>query len=476
MFDVDKKIGSGYFGDVFKVRSRSDRRYYAIKISRESFKGKSDRDRKLQEVAKHEQLPKHPNLVEFFMAWEEKQRLYIQIELCDCSLADFMEKYHDVPERLIWSFLTDCLMAVQHLHSNELIHLDIKPENIFLSHGICKLGDFGLVFDLSRSDGSDASEGDPKYMAKELMQGTFTKAADIFSLGITFLEMSCDIELPSGGPGFHDLRSGNIAFLELGPHLSDDFKEVISSMMHPDPSERPTADQLLSQSVIKTVAKKRILNITFVEVAKKLRNFFLIILHFLSLILFFDYFQNAMYSSDDDDKVEVTPQHPFDYDIDHLDFDQTFSDDEDDLRPLTYTVESPFVSLNNHSTPHSPDRTFCRSQLLKQSVSNGQRDTRSPDSPTIGRSPVKRRVCFDTIQPSPSSILTASRLRSLNEFSDSDDDRDEDNTSFSEYRMGPKNLLTVSKLFVNIVLNEFTDVLLLQVFDQLTDEEGATDS
>lgn len=66
------------------VRCKSDRMLYAVKRNLHKFKGKSDRDRKLQEVAKHEQLPKHANLVEFRKSWEEKQRLYIQLELCDC--------------------------------------------------------------------------------------------------------------------------------------------------------------------------------------------------------------------------------------------------------------------------------------------------------------------------------------------------------------------------------------------------------
>lgn len=451
MFDIERKIGSGYFGDVFKVRSRVDRRYYAVKKSREAFKGKSDRDRKLQEVAKHEQLPKHPNLVEFFKAWEEKQRLYIQIELCDSSLADFMDKYHDIPESMIWSFFTDCLMALQHLHSHDLIHLDIKPENIFLSHGICKLGDFGLVVDLSRPElVSDATEGDPKYMAKELMQGKFTTAADIFSLGITFLELSCDIELPSGGEGFHALRSGDITFTEFGSHLSDDFKQMIRSMMHPDPSSRPSASSLLSHPVVRKVAKKRILKITFVEVAKKLRNFFLIILHFLSFIFFVDFIQNAMSSSDDDagEGIQGTPAGSCPYDIPQIDLDQSFSDDEDvGLKPLTSSFESSFKSMHDRSDLHFPDRTFNRSQyLLKKSLQSTIRCSVT-GSPTTESSPMKRRT---ELNHSSTSFLVDDEIRGssvrfdrrLQEFSDSEDEQM--NSSFSEHSIGPKNLLTVS--------------------------------
>lgn len=81
-FRVCEKLGEGSFGKVYRVCSREDDRMYAVKESRECFRGKSDRKLKLAEVEKHERLPHHPNCVKFHKAWEERQRLYIQIELC----------------------------------------------------------------------------------------------------------------------------------------------------------------------------------------------------------------------------------------------------------------------------------------------------------------------------------------------------------------------------------------------------------
>lgn len=110
-----------------------------------------DRKRKLEEVAKHEQLPKHPNCVRFVKAWEERQHLYIQTELCESSLQQVADSQHRVAENLIWNYLVDLLMAVKHLHDHELVHMDIKPENILISqHNTCKIGDFGLVLDLEK--------------------------------------------------------------------------------------------------------------------------------------------------------------------------------------------------------------------------------------------------------------------------------------------------------------------------------------
>ena len=63
----------------------------------------------------------------------------------------YAEQHHDIPEQVIWQFLVDLLLAVQHLHRRHLVHMDIKPDNIFISFdGVCKLGDFGLIIDLNK--------------------------------------------------------------------------------------------------------------------------------------------------------------------------------------------------------------------------------------------------------------------------------------------------------------------------------------
>ncbi|KAK3103230.1 hypothetical protein FSP39_017607 [Pinctada imbricata] len=257
-FQVISRIGAGSFGEVFKVKSKEDGKLYAVKKSRDRFRGESDRKRRFEEVAKHETLPHHQNCVKFYRAWEERQYLYIQTELCRMSLSDYTEKYHDLPESTIANFLVDLLMALKHLHDHNLVHMDIKPDNIFTSYDdICKLGDFGLVLDLSKgTDLSEAQEGDPKYLAPELMDGKFGKPADIFSLGMTILELASDLDLPRGGEGWHLLRSGQLPeeFLRC---RSFDMKYVIHQMLDRDATSRPTVDQVLAFPYVRKVWKRR---------------------------------------------------------------------------------------------------------------------------------------------------------------------------------------------------------------------------
>jgi len=251
-FIVEGNLGCGSFGKVYKVKSKEDGKYYAVKKSREKFKGHSDRVRKLEEVAKHEELPDHRNFVKFYRAWEERQRLYIQIELCQMSLSTYAEKHHNIPEEVIWQFLIDLLQAVKHLHDRSLVHMDIKPDNIFISFdGYCKLGDFGLVVDLNE-DLKEVQEGDPKYLAPEVLQNSnnISCAADIFSLGMTILELATDLDLPRGGDPWHQLRNGQIP-AHLLESLSDDLIQIIRRMIEPDHLKRATVNELLDTPKIK---------------------------------------------------------------------------------------------------------------------------------------------------------------------------------------------------------------------------------
>ncbi|XP_041365931.1 membrane-associated tyrosine- and threonine-specific cdc2-inhibitory kinase-like isoform X2 [Gigantopelta aegis] len=285
-FEVISKLGAGSFGEVFKVRSREDGQLYAVKKSQERFRGESDRRRKLEEVAKNEILPRHPNCVRLYKAWEERQHLYIQTELCQSCLCDLAYSYHDFSESTLWNYLVDLLMAVKHLHDHNLVHMDIKPDNIFVSiDGVCKLGDFGLVLDLSKSsDLSEAQEGDPKYLAPELMQGKFGKPADIFSLGMTILELASDLDLPRGGEGWHILRRGQIPE-EFLRKKSFDLKYVIQQMMDPDPRSRPTVDQLMAFPCVRKVWKRRVREYMIKNAISQVRSTLWSIVHFITLIL-----------------------------------------------------------------------------------------------------------------------------------------------------------------------------------------------
>ncbi|CAG5116235.1 unnamed protein product [Candidula unifasciata] len=258
LFEDVTPIGQGSFGEVFSCKSKDDGKYYAVKKSRQPFKGQFDRKCKMEEVAKHQLLPIHPNCIRFYRAWEERGHLYIQTELCKFSLQEYCHTNQNISEVIIWNYMVDLLLALKHLHDHNLVHMDIKPENAFISHdGICKLGDFGLVIDLTKKrDVNDAIEGDPKYLAPELLEGKFGKHADIFSLGMFMLEMASDLDLPRSGDNWHYLRNGSLPeqFLQGRPA---NMKAVIEQMLDLDYERRPTVDQILALPCLRDVLKNR---------------------------------------------------------------------------------------------------------------------------------------------------------------------------------------------------------------------------
>lgn len=225
------------------------------------------------------------HIVRYHQAWfEDDGTLYIQTELCSSTLRDEMDRMHnkpsvinntltpktnldviDAPRR--FKCLREVLLALQLVHSKNMVHLDIKPDNIFVQNGLYKLGDFGLA---GISTSMDVEEGDSRYMSKDILdegQRDLTKVCchlsvfcpnamslivsnigflfipqcDIFSLGATMYELCLGRTLPSCGEGWHDIRNG-----KLIPFWPPGLYSMIRKMMDPDPAKRPSASELLS--------------------------------------------------------------------------------------------------------------------------------------------------------------------------------------------------------------------------------------
>ena len=262
-FDFLEKIGQGSFSNVFKGLWKKDRTWYAIKILKKPLQGESQRQKLIQELKIVKNL-NHPHLVSYIFCWEQKQIVHLQTEFCENgSLSHFMtcwqknhknsSKYFD--ECLLWKFLTDITLGIQHIHDNGFIHHDIKPGNIFVdSNDNLKIGDFGLA---STENMDETIEGDSRYLAPEVLDDVVTKSADIFSLGATLFELACLIEMPSGDDSWDILRSGNISKLSQFPPYSFEFKQIIEAMMNPRYDRRPTANDILNHPRIASIIESR---------------------------------------------------------------------------------------------------------------------------------------------------------------------------------------------------------------------------
>ena len=203
-FDVIGQLGDGSFGTVYKCLSRLDGCMYAIKAAKRKAKGVADRDRMLKEVYALAALSDQADtaafhIVRYHQAWMDENRLYIQTELCSSTLQAELENKREGGSIIIntkrrYKLLREILLALEFIHRNGMVHLDIKvrpeclslfvvcslslthytvvsgkPENIFIKNDQFKLGDFGLVSKVTND--SDVEEGDSRYMSKELLSG-----------------------------------------------------------------------------------------------------------------------------------------------------------------------------------------------------------------------------------------------------------------------------------------------------------------
>ncbi|NXO61026.1 E2AK2 kinase, partial [Aramus guarauna] len=192
-------IGAGGFGNVFKATEKIDKRICAIK--RVQFT-----DNVMREVEGLARLD-HENIVRYYCSWKGLDRisfpdssqkpevilcLFIQMELCEQgSLENWIEKnrldqkYNQMAEN---KFL-QILEGVKYIHSKELIHRDLKPQNIFIScQDKIKIGDFGLVTSVTYETLTE-NRGTKSYMAPEQFGDKYGKEVDIYALGLIWFEI-----------------------------------------------------------------------------------------------------------------------------------------------------------------------------------------------------------------------------------------------------------------------------------------------
>ncbi|EPB69525.1 kinase domain protein [Ancylostoma ceylanicum] len=201
-------LGRGLFGEALEVECLETGNHYAVKRALRTFESAGARQQKLREATNHEAIPPHANIVRFEKAWEERGRLYIQTELCGANLADYRSEFGILTEAELWKVLHDMVQALHHMHSTGMLHMDVKPSNIFIANdSTCKLGDFGLAFDINKASRDAAEEGDKYYMAPEILNDAPTSAADMYSLGVSMLELATDVNLREHS---HRIRNGEL--------------------------------------------------------------------------------------------------------------------------------------------------------------------------------------------------------------------------------------------------------------------------
>lgn len=193
---VQRTLGRGSFGTVYKVLRQADSERYALKTIDTKSMSHRGRQAAVNEISLLASV-NNSYVLQFFEAFVHGELLCIVTEFAPCGdlakrLAQLQLSETLLPESVVWSYFIQLCLGLNALHSVNIVHRDLKPANVLLiSNHHLKIGDLGISKVLTASDGTAKTQcGTPAYFSPELWRRQpYNCKTDVWSLGVLLYEM-----------------------------------------------------------------------------------------------------------------------------------------------------------------------------------------------------------------------------------------------------------------------------------------------
>ena len=269
-FELIKLLGKGNFGKVFLGKKNDDNCHYAIKVLKKSTIKQTNQI--FHTMTEREILERidNPFIVKLRFAFQTREKLYLVTDFIQGGELYFhLHQEKNFSEDKTKFYVTEIILALEHLHKNKIIYRDLKPENILIAKdGHIKLTDFGLSKFMYNLETSRAFTicGTPEYLAPEILESNgYNKAVDWWSLGVIFYEMLCG-QTPFKCKKKLDPNNYKKT-VEIPSFLSEDAKDLLRTLLTYDPDSRigkglADSDEIKSHKFFSDVDWEKVYNRT----------------------------------------------------------------------------------------------------------------------------------------------------------------------------------------------------------------------
>ena len=253
-YEILEIIGTGGMSVVYKAKCHRLNRMVAVKMLKKDLSEDAEFRRKFHEESQSVAMLSHPNIMAVYDVSRGGDMDYIVMELLDgITLKQYMERRGKLDWRETLHFITQIMRGLSHAHSRNLIHRDIKPQNIMvLRDGTVKVTDFGIACLSNGKNPANEAIGSVPYISPEQAKGDHTdNRSDIYSAGVVLYEMLTG-RLPFEGDNPVSVAIQHMSAVPLRPReinadIPEALEQICMKAMAADRKKRyATADEMIA--------------------------------------------------------------------------------------------------------------------------------------------------------------------------------------------------------------------------------------